>query len=261
MANKKKINRTETTMTGNRLQSILIGLLVVAAFAIGSLWTELKMKKNDQQTQETVAPEKNKQDEADDGLLEEIWQEMLKQPLAVKGVDEAPVKIVEFSEYLCPFCAEYTGVDIVPSKPIDEEKAYQQIIENYVDTGKVQYIFRDYPVHGEKAIVIGAAAYCAGEQGQYWQYHDLLFVEQKNLTVVVELETALKKLATTIGLNSDIFNQCLTDNKTVSEVNKNFALGKKAGVMGTPTFFINGQKLVGANPYMAFEKIIEAKLQ
>jgi protein-disulfide isomerase/plastocyanin len=163
---------------------------------------------------------------------------------AVKGDVNAPVTIIEFSEYECPFCKKY----------VDE--TYSKIVKNYVDTGKVKYIFRDFPLnfhqHAQKA---AEAAECAGEQDQYWEMHDTLFANQDSLTVA-----SLKQYAQDIGLNQADFDQCLDSGMMEEEVQKDLVEGQSYGVSGTPAFFINGKMLSGAQPYEVFEQEIEAAL-
>ncbi|MFC1686077.1 DsbA family protein [Nanoarchaeota archaeon] len=168
---------------------------------------------------------------------------------AVKGSDKAEVTIVEFSDFECPFCGRYST------------QTYPQIIKNYVDTGDVKYIFRDFPLgfhaNAQKA---AEAAECAGDQDKYWEYHDLLFLDQKALDV-----TTLKKYATDLGLDTDDFNTCLDSGTHEAEVKKDLADGGKVGVGGTPSFLIGNDKdgyqlIVGACPYSSFESALNAEL-
>lgn len=162
----------------------------------------------------------------------------------VKGNENAPVTIVEFSEYQCPFCGKYF------------KETYPKIVEEYINTGKVKYVFRDFPLsfhqYAQKA---AEAAECAQDQGKYWEMHDKLFQNQKNLDI-----DSLKKYAKDIGLDVEEFNSCLDSGKYASEVQKDFNDGQKYGVSGTPTFFINGIELVGAYPFDSFKQIIDAEL-
>ena len=255
MAEEKRV-RTYTT-------SILVILLVIVAFLVVSMfWTRIRS------LEQGKVPEKTAQASPSPGTPQQPGAILGKEDInkiesggaAVKGKDDTPITIVEFSEYLCPYCAEYVGFDSVPSKPIDEEKTYQQIIKDYVDTGKVRYIFRDFPVHGEKAKAIAEAAYCAGEQDEYWQYHDLLFERQRELYETEDLRSLLETLA--LGMNLDVegFSSCLADNEFGKVIDDNYQLGQSVGVGGTPTFFINGQKITGAQPFANFKRIIDAEL-
>ena len=164
---------------------------------------------------------------------------------AMKGKKDAPVTIIEFSEYQCPFCKRF----------IDD--AYPKIIKDYVDTGKVKYVFRDFPLgFHDQAKPAAMAAECAGDQGKYWEYHDLLFKNQASLSAA-----NYKKWAKDLKLDTTKFDACVDTNKHKAEVEKDFADGQKAGVSGTPAFFINGKMISGAQPYSVFKAEIEAALK
>jgi len=161
---------------------------------------------------------------------------------AVKGNANAPVTIIEFSEYQCPFCGRFAR-DTLPS-----------IVRDYVDTGKVKFVYRDFVVHSSSQDAQEAAE-CAKEQDKFWEYHDVLYENQQNLDI-----ESLKGYASDIGLETNSFNSCLNSRKYKDEVDKDTADGRTAGVRGTPTFFINGKKFVGAQPYEKFKTEIEAAL-
>jgi protein-disulfide isomerase len=161
----------------------------------------------------------------------------------LKGSEDAPVTIIEFSDYECPFCARFFDATLA------------QIDEVYIKTGKVKMVFRDFPLSfHKKAQKAAEAAECAGEQDKYWEMHDILFGTG-------ELDVpSLKQHAATIGLDTETFNTCLASNAMAGEVNKDFKDGRAAGVRGTPAFYINGRELVGAQPFGAFKEIIEEEL-
>lgn len=163
---------------------------------------------------------------------------------AIKGDINAPVTIVEFSDYECPFCAKYV------------EQTMPQIMENYVDTGKVNYVFRDFPLSfHQNAQKAGEAAECAGEQDMYWEMHDVLFANNEALDI-----DSLKSYAEELGLDTETFNSCLDNGDMAAEVEADMAQGAEYGVQGTPAFFINGEMISGAMPYSVFEEAIEAAL-
>ena len=164
------------------------------------------------------------------------------------GDENAPVTIIEFSDFQCPFCQRF----------------YQQTLplieENYVKTGKVRIVFRDFPLgFHQNAQKSAEAAECADDQGKFWQYHDLLFEKGSGdgtgLAVV-----DLKKYAQQLGLNVAMFNNCLDSGKYANEVAKDLADGTSYGVSGTPAFFVNGNFIEGAQPYSAFQEVIDAEL-
>lgn len=164
-----------------------------------------------------------------------------------QGPDNAKVEIIEFGCYMCPFSRE--AQDVV-----------KQVLEKYGD--KVKFVFRDFPIEQSGDSDLHMAANCALEQGKFWDIHDLLFTEQD---VCVEASAEERKnqiqdIAEKAGLNITEFNDCIKSNKYVEEVAKDFEDGAKAGVYGTPTFFINGRTIIGPKPLRAFEKIIDEEL-
>jgi len=163
---------------------------------------------------------------------------------AVLGDSDAPVTIIEFSEYECPFCKRYF------------DQTYPAIKKEYIDTGKVKIIFRDFPLSfHQQAQKAAEAAECAGEQGKYYEMHDKLFESG----VVGGVDT-FKNYAQGMGLDQGKFNTCLDSGAMAGEVQKDFQDGQKFGVKGTPAFFINGKLISGAQPFAAFQQAIDAEL-
>ncbi|MEW6329226.1 MAG: DsbA family protein [Candidatus Micrarchaeota archaeon] len=158
-----------------------------------------------------------------------------------RGDASAQITIVEYSDFQCPFCGRS-----VPT--------VEKILEDY--DGKVKLYFKHFPLgfhqYAQKA---AEASECAGDQGKFWEYHDKLFANQQALTT-----TDLKKYATDLGLDAAKFNTCLDTGAKASVVQADFAEGSANGVGGTPTFFINGKEVVGAQPYDAFKTVIDGEL-
>ncbi len=162
----------------------------------------------------------------------------------IKGDKDAPVTIVEWSDFECPYCSRFY------------EQTLSQIDELYIKTGKVKLVYRDYPLgfhnNAQKA---AEAAECSDEQGKFWEMHDMLF--EKGVTGGVE---SFKQFAIDIGLNANEFNDCLDSGKMAAEVAKDMQDGQAAGIRGTPGFIINGQLVSGAQPFANFQQVIEAEL-
>jgi protein-disulfide isomerase len=162
----------------------------------------------------------------------------------IKGDPDAPITIIEFSDYECPFCARFY---VQTLSLIDEE---------YIKTGKVNLVYRDFPLsihpNAQKA---AEAAECAGEQGKYYEMHDILFENGANGGVA-----GYKVYASQIGLNLAEFNECLDSGVMAAEVQKDFEEGQQYGVQGTPAFFINGKFISGAQPFSVFQQEIDALL-
>lgn len=163
----------------------------------------------------------------------------------VLGSPEAKVTVIEFSDFQCPFCARYV-LDTFP-----------QIKQAYIDTGKIKMVFKNFPLTSihENAEKSAEASECANDQGRFWEYKEKLFQNQQALSL-----DNLKSYAKELGLNESQFNDCLDSRKYANEVSRDLQDGIVAGVTGTPTFFINGGKLVGAQPFSEFQRAIEEKL-
>jgi|SRR3989344_4704172 len=171
----------------------------------------------------------------------------------VLGQASAPLTVIEFSDYQCPFCQRAFG------------DAVAGIKKDYVDTGKVKFVLRDFPLNfHQNAQKAAEAAECAGDQNKYWEMHDKLF--EKGQSDGTGLNVAdLKNYAKELGLNTATFDSCLDSNKYKTEVEKDFNDGQAAGVSGTPTFFIGSDskgytKIVGAQPYAVIKQAIEQEL-
>lgn len=161
-----------------------------------------------------------------------------------KGNANAPVTIVEWSDYECPFCQRFYS------------QTLGQIEQEYIDTGKVKFVYRDFPLsfhpNAQKA---AEAAECAGEQGKYYEMHDMLF--EKGVAGGV---TAFKQYAADIGLNTGDFDTCLDSGAMAAEVAADMSDGTAVGVTGTPGFIINGKLISGAQPYAVFKAEIDNAL-
>jgi len=164
----------------------------------------------------------------------------------VLGDSEAPVTMIVFGDYQCPYC----------KKMFDETET--KIRTKYVDTGMVQMVYRDYPLDSIHPFARKAAeaSQCAGDQGSYWQYHDALFAKQAEIPALNFTE-----LAVSMKLDGTIFDECLSSGKFTAEVEKDSQDGQALGIEGTPASYINGTLIPGAYPYETFEQVIEAALK
>ena len=177
----------------------------------------------------------------------------------VIGDPNAPVTIVEYSEFECPFCGAFMGtnqmaLDYLKNNDPSYVAAYPEIKKNYVDTGKVKIIFKNFVVH-DTAFKAAEASECANEQGKFEEYYETLFENYEALEV-----SDLKGYAKQLGLDTTQFDSCLDTGKYTEEVNNDIEDGTLAGVSGTPAFFINGELVAGAHPYSTFQQIIESML-
>ncbi|MBE3067032.1 MAG: DsbA family protein [Chloroflexi bacterium] len=158
------------------------------------------------------------------------------------GPEDAPVTIVEFSDYQCPYCASWY------------QQTFDRLIANY--PGQIRFVYRDLPLpmHPE-AIPAAEAAHCAGEQDAYWKFHDALFSGQYDLG-----RAAYEQYAADLGLEPAAFTACLDDHRYQDEVRADAADATSLGLTGTPSFVINGRILIGALPFEDFKAIIDEEL-
>ncbi len=241
---------------------LIIGLIVVvgvAAFFAGSYTSnlssnqiseedleqaiaklELKILQNQLSTEQPILPVKISVD--NDPII---------------GNPDAPITIIEFSDFQCPFCARFYSQTL----PL--------IYEEYIEPGKVKLVFRDYPIQSihPNAVPAAVASECANEQGKFKEMHDMLF-EKQNGWNNQETEDALSlfsQYATKIQLDQERFDSCLISGKYMEEIKKDFDDGQNYGVTGTPGFFVGNDQIgyvqiKGAQPFESFKKIIDSQL-
>lgn len=162
---------------------------------------------------------------------------------AAWGPEDAPVTIIEFSDFQCPYCERFFL------------ETYPLLKANFGD--KIRFVFRDFPlfqIH-PNATEAAYAANCAMEQGKYWEYHDVLFENQDLLQ-----REDLVAHADGLGMDTEEFNACIDSGRYTEKVSRDYTDGVNLGVSGTPTFFINGKPLIGAQPYQIFADAINAEL-
>ena len=170
---------------------------------------------------------------------------------SILGNPSAPITIVEFGDYQCHQCYNWFH----NTKPT--------IFENYIDTGKANFVFVDLAFLGKDSLKAAQATYCAEDQGKYWDYHDVLYNSQESkIDNGWANSERLKAFAFTLGLDMELFESCLDSGKYSKRVQYNIEEAKKQGVRGTPGFFIvgpeNQQKLSGAQPYSVFKEILDS---
>ncbi len=173
------------------------------------------------------------------------------------GSPDAPITITEYSDFQCPFCQRFA------------EQTEPQLVETYAATGKVRFIYRSFGRFiGQESQDAAEAVYCAGDQGKFWQYHDILFANHTGENVGDYTPRKLKAFAETLGLDMDAFNSCLNAGKYAERVTQDGVDGLAAGIQATPsfvlTYVVNGEtktKIIqGAQPFAAFQAEIEAAL-
>ena len=170
------------------------------------------------------------------------------------GNPNAPITMVEFGDYQCTFCSKFF------------HETENSIITNYIKTGKVKILFKDYIILGQDSINAANAAHCANDQKLFWEYHSMLYNNWAGEDTGWADLTHLHEFANTLGLDMDVFSTCMSDLKWNELVNLSSIDGQKLGVTGTPTFFVIDQnndviKIVGAQHYDVFKQIFDSVLE
>ncbi|HSW87601.1 MAG TPA: DsbA family protein [Candidatus Saccharimonadales bacterium] len=235
------------TMSAPRNYSLYyVLLLIVFSFLLGSLSTKLQDK-----TAQTAATAQalNQPTQAAQPQGPAAHVDVDKGHFPTLGQENAKVTIVEFADPRCPFCKQWT------------DNTFPQLKSDYIDTGKVKFYFRNYDFLGPSSVIAGNALECANEQGKFWDLHDYFYKNQPDESDTSMFTTdKLSGIAGSLGMDSTQFSSCLSSNKDNAAVAQDLSEGQKAGVNGTPTFFVNGTSLVGAQPYAALKTIIDQEL-
>ena len=260
--NYDEISMTESQPKKSTSTGIMIALIVVvavAAFFAGSYFSTLDsdiVTKAD--LQEVISKLESKMattQQAPNPPAQPIRISLDDDP--IRGDPEAPITILEFSDFQCPFCARF-HIQTLP-----------QLMEEYIDDGKVNLVYRDFPIQSihPNALPAHVAAECANEQGRYWEYHDILFEQQNdwNRLDSNSLISKLSEYATDLGLEQQQFDSCLGSGKYIQEIQNDLKDGRDYNVTGTPGFFIGNEqigfvKLNGAQPFESFKRIIDSQL-
>ena len=257
--NNKKNEKVIKRSTFNSLIIAIIIITGIAAFFAGSFVSNLNS-------------EQISQKELDNAIAELELKILEKQlptnqpsiPLEISadndpiiGNPDAPITLIEFSDFQCPFCARF-HIQTLPT-----------IMEEYIEKGTVKLVFRDFPIQSihPNAVPASVAAECANEQGKFKQMHDILFEKQNewsNLETVYAIEL-FNQYSEQINLEQEQFSSCLSTAKYVKEIQNDLNDGRTYGVTGTPGFFIGNQEigfveLKGAQPFESFKKIIDRQI-
>lgn len=238
---KKKSSKTKQTFVGGLV--IIVALLAIMSFQLGLINKHMATL-NAAILGTNTAPVPSGADNNQPSAQPTIDMKKLMDDDAVRGDPNAPVTIIEWSDYQCPYCGRFY------------HDTLGLIEQNYIDTGKVKLVYRDFPLsfhpHAQKA---AEAAECAGEQGKYLEMHDKLFGEGVDGGV-----DGFKQYAADLGLDTNKFNTCLDTGAMKAEIAKDMQDGQAVGIKGTPGFIINGKMVSGAQPYANFKAVIDAAL-
>lgn len=164
------------------------------------------------------------------------------------GDDNAPVVVVEYGDFQCPACQRFFQTTVA------------QLKTEYVQTGKVRFVFRQFAFLGDESLWAAEASECANEQGRFWDYYDKLYQEQNGENVGIFSKDNLKQFAVDLELDTTGFNQCLDSGRHSEKVNQETLEGQQAGVRGTPSVFVNGQYIENGGSFQVLKVAVEAAL-
>ena len=165
-----------------------------------------------------------------------------------QGNANAPVVIIEFADFQCPFCGQYAA------------STAPQIEEQYIKTGKARFGFMNFAFLGDESNWSAEAAECAADQNKFWEFHDKLYSSQSGENKGAFNKDNLKKFAQELGLDTSTFNTCLDSGKYTALIQADTQASSALGVQSTPTFLVNGQPVVGAQPFDVFKQTIDQEL-
>ena len=166
------------------------------------------------------------------------------------GAADAPVEFVMWEDFQCPFCKRF------------ETETFPALEEKFIDTGQVKFVWRNFQRYGSESTDAGIASYCAGEQGQFWEFKHVVYQNQQGIQAGIFTEDNLRQYAIDLGLDIVAYEDCFANNGAfyLEAMRADKALAQGQGVTGTPAFFINGEFISGAQPTSTFEAFISNAL-
>ena len=245
--------------TFNGLIIALIAIVGVAAFFAGSYTSLNSNQISEKDLDDAIAKLELKM------LQNQLPSKQANTPIKISidndpiiGNPDAPITIIEFSDFQCPFCARF------------HTQTLPLIMNEYIQEGKVKLVFRDFPIQSihPNALPASVAAECANEQSKFKEMHDALFENQNewNNQETADALALFSQYATEIKLDQEVFDACLTSGKYIEEIRNDLEDGREYGVSGTPGFFVGNDQigyveLKGAQPFESFKKIIDTQLE
>lgn len=166
----------------------------------------------------------------------------------IEGSPDAPVTMIEFSDFKCPYCGRFAA------------ESLGQLREQYVNTGKVRFVYKHYAILGPESSRSAEASECIAEQGKFWEYHDAIFADQATTRSMLD-DPRLAELARQVGADTTAFEECLAAGRYTAQISQQSLSVQALGFRGTPSFLINGVALTGAQPFEVFQQVIEDQLK
>lgn len=238
-------SNSEDTITFKRAH--FYSVLVVLAFAVGILTGYVVWGGSPTQAQAGIDNQPAAQAPTA-ASQQELMETIVAQTRHFRGDPNAPVTMIEFGDFQCPFCGRF----FAQTEP--------QIDEAYIQSGKVRFGYFNFAFLGQESNWAAEAAECASDQNKFWEYHDTLYSSQSGENQGAFNKDNLKKFAENLGLEMSAFNKCLDSGKYAQLVLDDSNTSSSIGVRSTPTFFINSLTLVGAQPLSAFTQLIDKEL-
>ncbi len=232
------------TTTSPRHRSVVVPVLV-AVIALALTVAAVVATRPDPSAAGTTPSDRQSAAPGADDPLGQLARRTPGDPLAL-GDPDAPVVMVSFSEFQCPFCGSFAR-DTEPG-----------LIDKYVEDGTLRIEWRDFPYLGEESTTAALAGRAAALQGRFWQFHDALYAQKRPVNSGVLTEEYLASVARGAGLDAERLVEDMARPDLAEAVRKDFAEGQAIGVTGTPAFLINGQPVIGAQDAAVFEQVIEA---
>lgn len=187
------------------------------------------------------------QSEDDSKLLTE--SKLIQNGSPIMGNPSATITIVEWGDYQCTFCYKF------------HQNTLNTIKQDFIETGKVKLVFKDFPLNGPDSVLAAEAAHCAQDQGKYWQYHDELYKNWGGERTGWVTRDSLDKFATTVSLDLEKFDKCLDEHRYLERVNQMYEFGREIGIDATPSFLVfNNEKIIkiiGNQPLEVFLKSLD----
>lgn len=222
---------------------VAIAIIAVSAY----LWYTHENSFSTSQSQASSDTQSTQQQPTQSSTLSA--QALIENGSPMLGNPNAKITIVEWGDYQCTYCHLF------------HQNTKDQLIQEYVNTGKVNFVFRDFPLNGPDSVLAAEAAYCADDQNKYWQYHDELYNNWGGERTGWVNQKSLDQFATNVGLDLNQFDQCMSDKKYENKVLENQKFGQEIGIDGTPSFVIFNNKtitkVVGAQPLSVFEQVLD----
>lgn len=180
---------------------------------------------------------------------DQIMADFIAQTVHFMGDDNAPITIIEFSDFQCPYCGLFA------------KNTQQALIDQYVSTGKVRFGYSHFAFLGQESLDAASASECAGDQNKFWEYHDALFASQNGENQGAFKQENLIALASQLKLDKESFTTCLTSGKYLSRIQSQTQFAGSNGLSSTPSFLVNGYLIKGAQEISAFKQVIDSLLK